>query len=434
MSADFSEFHEQVAAPRARKRRVIEQILFSNRFAIAGALFFGIFIPELFHPLVAQSQSWARALHPFDPMLYAAGIALLLTHLTLRKTSTLPFVDAKVMVLPVCVIAFATVTIMAGFIFHKVGYYHLVTAFEIGFIWFAALTILRARYGHPLVALVGLKNLDSDLLTTPVRWVMWSRTRLPRGANAIVYDSNQDYSPTWERFFARAVLRNIPVYDYDHIREMLIGRVRLRSKPELVFGQLLPSMPYLRLKRVIDFLFALPLIVPFLVVIGIAAVLIRLESPGPAIFRQKRIGYQGRVFTCYKLRTMRTDIAGPLYTGEADPRITRIGRFLRKSRIDELPQMFNVLKGDMSWIGPRPEALRLSRNYERSIPYYRYRHSVRPGISGWAAVHQGNVALTDAVTLKLEYDFYYIKYFSIWLDFVTFLMTIRTMATGFGSR
>ena len=286
----------------------------------------------------------------------------------------------------------------------------------------------------PLIAVVGDLQVGEELRATRIIWIPWSKRHLPRGADAIVYDSNHNYPPEWERFFARAVLRNIPVYDFQHMREMVTGRVQLQSKPELVFGQLLPSLPYLRIKRINDFILAMLLLPLTLLVIATAVVLIRLDSPGPALFRQTRIGYRGRPFTCYKLRTMRTDVAGPAYTEEADPRITRLGRFLRKSRIDEIPQIFNVLKGDMSWIGPRPEALKLSRAYEKDIPYYRYRHSVRPGISRWAAVHQGNVALTDAVTRKLEYDFYYIKYFSIWLDFVILLMTVRTMLTGFGSR
>jgi lipopolysaccharide/colanic/teichoic acid biosynthesis glycosyltransferase len=168
--------------------------------------------------------------------------------------------------------------------------------------------------------------------------------------------------------------------------------------------------------------------------IAILALLIRLESPGPAIFSQTRVGYQGRRFVCYKLRTMRMDLAGPAYTEEADPRITRFGRLLRKWRFDELPQVFNVLKGEMSWIGPRPESISLARDYERTIPNYAYRHAVRPGISGWAAVHQGNVALTNAATIKLEYDFYYLKNFSVWLDFLTMLMSLRTIITGFGHR
>jgi lipopolysaccharide/colanic/teichoic acid biosynthesis glycosyltransferase len=107
---------------------------------------------------------------------------------------------------------------------------------------------------------------------------------------------------------------------------------------------------------------------------------------------------------------------------------------LRKFRLDELPQIFNIMKGEMSWIGPRPEAEVLSRWSQSEIPFYRYRHVVKPGISGWAQVNQGHVADVEQVHRKLQYDFYYIKYFSPWLDLLILLRTIKTILTGFGSR
>jgi lipopolysaccharide/colanic/teichoic acid biosynthesis glycosyltransferase len=121
-------------------------------------------------------------------------------------------------------------------------------------------------------------------------------------------------------------------------------------------------------------------------------------------------------------------------TDDGDKRVTRVGRILRKFRVDELPQIFNILKFEMSWIGPRPEAEVLSRWYQREIPFYRYRHVVKPGISGWAQVNQGHVADVEQVHRKLQYDFYYIKYFSPWLDLLILVRTIKTIITGFGSR
>lgn len=425
----------QVSQPRNRLRKEFDQIVLSNRFAICGALLFGIFIPELFHPFLSHSHGWAKAAFPGDTMLYVTGLALLLAHLSLRQTFTLPFVDGKVMILPVFVMTFASVALASGLLVSRtLTYYHLVTGFLGGSLWYLTLTLLTARISRQTVALIGVNTVSRDLLNSRITWVPWEHPLPTRSADAVVYDSNREYSPEWERFFARAVLRNIPVFDLNNFREMLIGRVQLRARPELVFGRLRPSQPYLRLKRGIDTFFALVVLGPALAVMGVAALLVRLESPGPVIFAQKRVGYQRRIFTCYKLRTMHVGVTGPLYTEQDDPRITRIGRFLRKWRIDELPQIFNVLKGEMSWIGPRPEALRLARSYERAIPFYKYRHIVRPGISGWAAVHQGNVALEDAATRKLEYDFYYIKYFSPWLDYVIALMTLRTIFNGVGSR
>jgi lipopolysaccharide/colanic/teichoic acid biosynthesis glycosyltransferase len=135
-----------------------------------------------------------------------------------------------------------------------------------------------------------------------------------------------------------------------------------------------------------------------------------------------------------KLRTMTHKHGGGDYTLKDDERITRSGGFLRHYRIDELPQIVNILRGEMSWIGPRPEAVSLAEWYEREVPFYIYRHIVRPGISGWAQVHQGNVGAVDAARVKLEYDFYYIKHFSFWPAAVIVMKTVRALVTCFGWR
>jgi lipopolysaccharide/colanic/teichoic acid biosynthesis glycosyltransferase len=179
----------------------------------------------------------------------------------------------------------------------------------------------------------------------------------------------------------------------------------------------------------------MPVVLP---VMGLVALAIRIDSRGPVLFRQARIGHAGKRITVYKFRTMRPvtieDARQSAMTADNDDRITRIGHFLRKTRIDELPQMFNILKWEMSWIGPRPEAEVLSVWYTSELPFYRYRHVVKPGISGWAQVSQGHVAEVAEVHEKLQYDFYYIKYFSPWLDLLILFRTIKTMASGFGAR
>jgi len=204
------------------------------------------------------------------------------------------------------------------------------------------------------------------------------------------------------------------------------------------FGSLLPARGYFHLKGLGDFAFALLLLPIALPLMAIIALAVRFESQGPALFRQKRIGHTGRKFTVYKFRTMlpveTEDERHDAITQDDDDRVTRVGRFLRNSRLDELPQIFNILKWQMSWIGPRPEAEVLSIWYTSEIPFYRYRHVVKPGISGWAQVNQGHVADVDQVHRKLQYDFYYIKYFSPWLDLLILLRTIKTMLTGWGAR
>jgi lipopolysaccharide/colanic/teichoic acid biosynthesis glycosyltransferase len=197
-------------------------------------------------------------------------------------------------------------------------------------------------------------------------------------------------------------------------------------------------MIYPQIKRLLDIIGSLVLL-PFIgLIVGVAAIAIKWETPGPALFRQSRIGVGGKPFSIVKLRTMKcaksVEDVGAAYTRSADPRVTRVGSFLRRRRIDELPQVVNILRGEMSWIGPRPEAIELSQWYEREVSFYIYRHIVRPGISGWAQVNQGNVAEVDAAREKLEYDFFYIKHFCFWLDFVIFVKTIRTILTGSGAR
>ena len=260
------------------------------------------------------------------------------------------------------------------------------------------------------------------------------------GPNAIVAaDLHSDLAPQWQRFILNAALAGIPVYDAKTLQESTTGKVEISHLSENTLGSVLPSLPYLRIKRVVDVAlaaFALPvLMIPMCVV----ALAIRLDSRGPVLFRQMRVGFRGKLFVVLKFRTMRLGGDGdcPIEsakTKDGDVRITRVGRFLRHHRIDELPQIFNILRGEMSWIGPRPEAEALAHFYARQIPFYAYRHLVRPGVSGWAQVNQGHVVEVDAIGEKLNYDFFYIKHFSAWLDALIAARTIKILLFGKGSR
>lgn len=257
-----------------------------------------------------------------------------------------------------------------------------------------------------------------------------------RRYDAVVADFHAEELPAeWERFLAQCTLAGIPVYHYKQLMESLTGRVKIDHLSENEFGSLQPSVFYSALKRVVDSVVAillLPLTLPFLIIVGLW---IKLDSKGPALFVQERMGFRGKIFKVYKFRSMYSNQKGRGFTeGEDDPRITRVGRVIRKYRIDELPQLLNVIKGDMSFIGPRPESKRLSDWYERDVPFFSYRHIVRPGISGWAQVEQGYAAEIDGMNKKLEYDFYYIKNFSLWLDILIVFKTIKTVFTGSGAR
>jgi lipopolysaccharide/colanic/teichoic acid biosynthesis glycosyltransferase len=268
----------------------------------------------------------------------------------------------------------------------------------------------------------------------PIEFTLLTAPSGPIDYQGVVADLNADLEPAWERFLARAALDGIPVYNAKDFSESLTGRVAVEHLRENTFGGLIPALIYPQLKRTLDFLGALLALPVIGLIIGIGAIFIKLETRGPILFRQLRIGRGGRPFMILKLRTMTHEHNGEAYTRPDDDRITRVGRVLRQYRIDELPQIINILRGEMSWIGPRPEAVALAEWYEREVPFYVYRHVVRPGISGWAQVHQGNVGAVDAAQLKLEYDFFYIKNFSFWLDIVIVLKTLRTILTRFGSR
>jgi exopolysaccharide biosynthesis polyprenyl glycosylphosphotransferase len=184
-----------------------------------------------------------------------------------------------------------------------------------------------------------------------------------------------------------------------------------------------------RIKRLFDVLFSLILLIisfPFLIV---AMILIKIDSSGPIFYRQIRVGKRGNKITITKLRSMRTDAeaSGAQWAKKNDSRITRVGRFLRKTRIDELPQLLNVLKGDMSFIGPRPERPEFVTELENQIPFYQMRHMVRPGLTGWAQVCYPYGASVEDAKEKLQYEIYYIKHHSLWLDFLILLRTVKVV-------
>ena len=252
----------------------------------------------------------------------------------------------------------------------------------------------------------------------------------------IIVDSNEQLPAEWQQFIAAELSKDTPVMDSVAAYESISGKSPLHHYGELAGHELLPSQAYLTAKRLLEsslILTTSPVTVPFIILVAIA---VKLESKGPAFFIQRRVGKGGREFNMYKIRSMRTDseVNGAQFAGEDDPRITRIGKFIRKMRIDELPQFLNILKGDMALIGPRPEQAAFVKEFEQVIPLYSFRHIVRPGITGWAQVTHGYAADEDETREKLAHDFYYVKNLSIWLDIDIVFKTVKTMLTGFGAR
>ena len=208
------------------------------------------------------------------------------------------------------------------------------------------------------------------------------------------------------------------------------------SAERLIFANgFCPSKVHLACKRVLDIILSLLLLACAAPVMALVAIIIKLETPGPAIFSQERVGLLGKRFTVYKFRSMRQDAerkTGPTWAKENDDRITRAGRFIRKSRLDELPQVWNVLRGDMSFIGPRPERPYFVDLLKSKIRYYDLRHYVKPGITGWAQVMYPYGASVEDAYRELQYDLYYTKNISLQLDVLILLKTIKVVLSGQG--
>jgi sugar transferase (PEP-CTERM system associated) len=234
-------------------------------------------------------------------------------------------------------------------------------------------------------------------------------------------------------------MHGVRIDDGTSLCEKLFGQIELSElHPSwIIFGDgFRPSRSYQVIRQGLSIIAALILSILTLPLIPIIAILIKASSPGPVLYRQKRVGLQGKTFYCYKFRTMRSDAeadSGPTWACDEDPRITKAGKFLRASRLDEIPQLWNVLRGDMEFVGPRPERPEFVEWLNREIPYYQLRHVVPPGITGWAQVCYKYGNTVEDSKEKLRYDLYYIKNASLGLDLMITFQTIKTVVLGRGA-
>ena len=235
-------------------------------------------------------------------------------------------------------------------------------------------------------------------------------------------------------------LAGVRVFDITTYFERMLGQIRVDfvNAGWLIFGDGFNQGFYrTAIKRVFDILCSLVLIVLSAPIMLITAVTIKLESRGPIFYRQERVGAANRVFKVSKFRSMRTDAekdGKPRWAAAQDDRVTRVGGVIRRLRIDELPQLFNVLSGDMSLVGPRPERPFFVEQLTNEIPYYAVRHSIKPGVTGWAQVRYQYGSTIEDSQEKLQYDLYYVKNHSLFLDFVVLFETVGVVLTGKGAR
>jgi len=237
----------------------------------------------------------------------------------------------------------------------------------------------------------------------------------------------------------QAKLSGVRVEEATTTCERLTGKIMLESlKPSfLIFSDgFRVSRIHRLLKRLIDIVLSLVGLVLSIVPMALTALAVWLESGRPMLYRQERVGQHGRVFTLYKFRSMRVDAEGatPQWARERDERVTAVGRFIRITRLDELPQFWNVLRGDMSFVGPRPERPYFVEMLSHEIPFYHERHAVKPGLTGWAQVKYRYGSSIEDATEKLRYDLYYVKHLSVVFDLTIVFDTVKVILSGKGAQ
>jgi exopolysaccharide biosynthesis polyprenyl glycosylphosphotransferase len=256
-----------------------------------------------------------------------------------------------------------------------------------------------------------------------------------RRAHTIIIQPGLTKNPAAIRTLYDLLPLGITIINFTDFYELVFERVPLDELEEGWFIEHVTTRKpaYDRAKRLIDFVFGLVFFAVLFPINLLVALLIRLTSPGPVIFTQKRVGQNDKVFTLYKFRTMTTWTGGmdgtPAWTEKNDVRITAFGKFLRATHLDEFPQLWNIIRGDISFTGPRPERVELAEEY-RQFPYYNIRHVVKPGVTGWAQINYRPSASLDEAKEKLKYDIYYVKNRSFLVDLAILLKTVKYMFTS----
>lgn len=391
--------------------------------------------------LALQGSGLVTNLFP-NTVLWCLPAYLLAAHLIYRSVH-LPVVEQFSMLIINSLAPYPVLMLGFALLQHRYSRGAVLTAALITMTWFW-LVEMRARKRQKLV-LVHLDpeapaNLKNKLgarqaeLMRHIELVFWpiGETSLPACNGALITDKPE--SPEQAHQLAQLKLHHIRLYSVAVLAESLTGKKAREALTDPLWQP--DSNPaYDAVKRIADCTLVV-LLAPFWVPLGLlVATAIRMDSPGPALFSQTRTGWHGKPFRIWKFRTMvQSKHQETQFAQKNDSRITRLGRFLRKSRLDEIPQLVNVLLGHMSLIGPRPEQHAFVEKFAIEIPSYPYRHLVRPGLTGWAQVMQGYAASTGETHVKLQYDLYYVSHYSIALDLLITAKTVKTILTGFGAR
>ncbi len=389
-------------------------------------------------PLYATGEPFAGALGGTEFTIIATAVGYSVVWYCGRRLDAFPRATLQGNIGYVAPVAVLTYALIAAILLLLRTDYSRVQLFGSGLltvIWMASVAQLRSRYLVRAYAVIPRSSIADMPVLATCRWLDFDEVqRREIRVDAIVADLGSGLGEARLAALADAAIAGVPVLDRRYIVETLTGRTPLGGLTPNEFGALLPSRQYLVVRRSVELgltVLLLPVLLPMLLGVALA---VRLDSPGPVFFVQTRIGRRGQPFRMVKFRTMFHGAGGPSFTTSSDPRVTRIGAFLRKCRLDELPQLFNVLNGHMSWVGPRPEAESLEKGYVRDIEHFALRSIVRPGVTGWAQINQGYAHESDEMRSKLEYDLYYLKHCSLWLDLVIVLRTFAVVFRGTGAR
>jgi lipopolysaccharide/colanic/teichoic acid biosynthesis glycosyltransferase len=419
-----------VPAIRSAPQRFIETWLDA-----VGGFLFCVVLPV---PIYATGEPFARGIGAAEQTILSTAVAYAIVWYCGRRLDAFPRVTLQGnlgYVAPVAAIAYSTIAVLLLLMRSDYSRVQLFGSGVLAVLWMAFVAQLRARYLIRNYALIPASLVEAMPEINTCRWLDFEEVeRDGVRVDAIVTDLAIDLGEQQLQALASAAIAGVPVLDRRYVLETMTGRTPLGGLTPNEFGALLPSRQYLVIRRAIELaltMLTLPLLLPIL---ALVAIVVRTTSAGPVLFVQPRVGRRGRVFRMIKFRTMYHGAAGPSFTATSDPRVTSVGHFLRRSRLDELPQLFNILRGDMSWVGPRPEAFELDQKYVREIPHFALRGIVRPGVTGWAQINQGYAHEGDAMRLKLEYDLYYLKHCSLWLDVVIVLRTFAVVVAGTGAR
>ena len=430
---------QRSAATGTRGSETIRRVSRMLSWAVLGLVLFGI------NTILAEYLHHAGIVtYVFTRTLLWAIVPYLCTFVLLHRSLHLPAIEGNSLIGISATLPFVMLLLVfAGFHIEYsrgallLGYITTLAWSAIGYRRFVQnyVPVLGYTDQHAMEQLQTILAMPGAAPPAPTRFEFIRSIEDAVHCDGLMLDRSATADPERTRTLARLKLSHVRMYSVERVGEMLTGRVGLDHIDENFLDDYARHYLYGFAKRMLDIAQVLCLAPLALPLSALTALAIRLESSGPMLFRQERVGRFGEPFTILKFRSMtfEPNVAAQ-FAARHDPRVTRVGRVIRKYRLDELPQLWNVLVGDMSLIGPRPEQVPMVDMFAETIAYYPYRHLVRPGLSGWAQVQQGYVGTHAETVTKLSYDLYYVKHCSFALDLLIAVKTIRTLLTGYGAR